>query len=177
MQYERNDGGRATAGRRGTTSDCVARAVSIASGRPYQEVYDRLAEGNATQRRSKHNRNAGQRTASKGIYVKRKWFKDYMAELGFEWTATMQIGSGCKVHLRADELPKGRLVCLVSRHAVAVIDGVINDTYDPSREGTRCVYGYWRLTGSPQRKVDTDAAARFAGIDLEVESEEVARMK
>jgi len=26
---------------------------------------------------------------------------------------------------------------------VAVIDGVINDTYDCSREGTRCVYGYW----------------------------------
>ena len=25
----------------------------------------------------------------------------------------------------------------------AVIDGVINDTYDPSRGGKRCVYGYW----------------------------------
>ncbi len=29
------------------------------------------------------------------------------------------------------------------RHYTAVIDGVINDTHDPSREGTRCVYGYW----------------------------------
>jgi hypothetical protein len=33
----------------------------------------------------------------------------------------------------------------VSRHAVAVIDGVIHDTYDCSRGGKRCVYGYWRL--------------------------------
>jgi len=26
-----------------------------------------------------------------------------------------------------------------------VIDGVIFDTHDPSRRGTRCVYGIWRL--------------------------------
>jgi hypothetical protein len=25
-----------------------------------------------------------------------------------------------------------------------VIDGVIHDTHDCSRGGTRCVYGYWR---------------------------------
>jgi hypothetical protein len=55
----------------------------------------------------------------------------------------MQIGSGCNTHLKADELPSGRLVCNVSRHAVAVIDGVIHDTHDCSRGGKRCVYGYW----------------------------------
>ena len=66
-----------------------------------------------------------------------------MLELGFVWTATMQIGSGCNTHLKADELPSGRLVCSVSRHAVAVIDGVIHDTHDCSRGGKRCVYGYW----------------------------------
>ena len=45
--------------------------------------------------------------------------------------------------LDEDELPKGRLICHVSRHSCAVIDGVLNDTYDCSRMGTRCVYGYW----------------------------------
>jgi hypothetical protein len=25
----------------------------------------------------------------------------------------------------------------------AVIDGVIHDTFNPSRGGSRCVYGYW----------------------------------
>jgi hypothetical protein len=64
------------------------------------------------------------------------------ASLGLRWVPTMQIGQGCKVHLRRDELPqKGRLV--LSRHAAAVIDGVLHDTYDCSRGGTRCVYGYW----------------------------------
>jgi hypothetical protein len=55
----------------------------------------------------------------------------------------MHIGSGCRVHLRADELPPGRLIVEVSRHVVAVIDGVIHDLADPSRGGRRCVYGYF----------------------------------
>ena len=55
----------------------------------------------------------------------------------------MAIGSGCKVHLRADELPSGRLIVSVSKHLTAVIDGVIHDNHDPSRDGTRCVYGYF----------------------------------
>ena len=57
----------------------------------------------------------------------------------------MKIGSGCKVHLSEDELPNGRLVCNLSGHVTCVIDGVINDTYDCSRDGKRCVYGYWKF--------------------------------
>ena len=145
MEFNFNDGGRAEAGYKGTTGDCVTRAVAIAAELPYKEVYDRLAEGNAKQRITKRSnkRKAGVKTASKGISVRRKWYKNYMKELGFKWVPTMQIGSGCTVHLKADELPKGRLICHVSRHSVAVIDGVINDTYNPSRGETRCVYGYW----------------------------------
>ena len=119
-----NDGGRSTSGFKGHTGDCVARAIAIASGKPYKEVYDFLAEGNFTQRVSKHKRNAcGKRTARQGILVRRKWFKDYMISLGFTWTPTMQIGSGCTTHLRADELPSGNIICQLSKHYVAVIDG------------------------------------------------------
>jgi len=67
-----------------------------------------------------------------------------MQSLGFVWTATMRIGSGCKVHLDPDELPTGRLVVAVSKHYVAVVDGIVHDLYDPSRDGRRCVYGYWK---------------------------------
>lgn len=58
----------------------------------------------------------------------------------------MQIGSGCQVHLREDELPSGRLIVKVSKHLTAVINGVIHNSHDPSRDGTRCVYGYWDAT-------------------------------
>jgi hypothetical protein len=66
-----------------------------------------------------------------------------MAKLGWKWTPLVTIGSGCKVHLRPDELPKGRIMVQLSKHVAAVIDGVVQDTHDPSRSGTRCVYGYW----------------------------------
>ncbi len=144
MNFEFNDGGRAAAGYKGNAGDCVCRAIAIAADLPYQEVYDRLAEGNASQRKSKRTVKQS-RSARNGIYTKRKWFKDYMRELGFRWTPTMQIGSGCQVHLKADELPGGRIICNVSKHVCAVIEGTIHDTHDPSRGGSRCVYGYWAL--------------------------------
>jgi hypothetical protein len=34
-------------------------------------------------------------------------------------------------------------VVALSKHYAAVVDGVVHDLYDPSRDGTRCVYGYW----------------------------------
>jgi hypothetical protein len=142
MQFVQNDGGRAAAGFKGPAGDCVTRAIAIASGLPYRQVYDAMAAGNAGQRASKH---VGKRpkTANRGIYTTRKWFKDYMASIGFVFVATMTIGSGCKVHLRQDELPSGRIIVNLSRHAAAVIDGVLHDTFDCSRDGSRCVYGYW----------------------------------
>lgn len=147
--FNHNDGGRLDAGRKGSTGDCVARAIAIAAQLPYEKVYADLAAGNATQRRGKYESKskAGKATASRGINTGRKWFKDYMTGLGFEWHSTMGIGTGCTVHLKADELPAGRIIATLSRHWCAVIDGVINDIYDPSRGGTRCVYGYWVYKG------------------------------
>jgi len=152
-EFKFNDGGRALSGRKGKTGDCVTRAIANATGLPYAEIYDKLAEGNANQRLSKRQKNKRPKSASNGVNVDRKWFKDYMKDLGFIWTPTMHIGEGCKVHLKASELPKGRLVISLSKHYTAMIDGVINDIYDPSRDGTRCVYGYWKLE---EKYVDED---------------------
>lgn len=155
LAYRRDDGGRAAAGFKGRAGDCVCRAISIVSGRSYAEVYARLAAGMGGQRKTCRTSKQA-RSARNGVSVKRKWFRDYMAELGFEWVPTMQIGSGCKVHLLAGELPPGRLVVSLSGHYTAVVDGVIRDTYDPTRAtlttqdgittmSHRCVYGYWRF--------------------------------
>lgn len=144
MRVVRTDGGRTEAGFIGGAGDCVARAVAIASGLPYAEVYARLAAGMGSQRQGKRRTKSGA-SARNGVNTTRKWFKDYMAELGATWTPTMRIGSGCTVHLTDGELPAGRLVVSVSKHYTAVLDGEIYDTHDPSRDGTRCVYGYWRF--------------------------------
>lgn len=156
MPWVFDDGGRADAGYKGYAGDCVTRAVVIASGLPYADVYRQLADGNATQRLSKHTKRRRQRTARNGINVRRKWFRDFMRSIGFIWVPTMQIGSGCKVHLLLGALPPGRLVVAVSGHYCAVIDGVIHDTWNPTRASIvttdgvqsiahRCVYGYWLL--------------------------------
>ncbi len=76
--------------------------------------------------------------------VNRRVYDRYLTEIGWTWTPTMLIGQGCTVHLHPDELPSGRLIVRVSKHICAVIDGVTHDTHDPSRGGTRCVYGYWQ---------------------------------
>jgi len=149
VTFKETDGGRSSYFI-GTAGDCVTRAVAIAANLDYKDVYDRLAEGNATQRKTKHT-GKKPRSARNGIYTKRKWFKDYMTSLGFTWVPLMFIGSGCKVHVAKNELPKeGRLVLNLSRHLAAYIDGVLYDTYDCSRNGTRCVYGYWIKKETPQ---------------------------
>lgn len=137
MRWIDTDGGRALAGFKGQTGDCVTRSIAIATGLPYLTVYADLNEV-AQRERPRKGRRSHARTGVKGPTVRR-----YLDSLGWQWVPTMQIGSGCTVHLRADELPAGRLIVSVSKHITAVIDGVIYDTHDPSRDGTRCVYGYW----------------------------------
>ncbi|HEX8783497.1 MAG TPA: hypothetical protein VF764_09005, partial [Steroidobacteraceae bacterium] len=117
-----DDGGRKAAGFKGHCGDCVTRAVAIATGRPYAEVYAALSQGQSEQRRSKRARS---RSARDGVSTTRAWFKRYMHSLGWTWVPTMAIGSGCRVHLKAEELPGGRIIARVSRHYVAVVDGVV----------------------------------------------------
>lgn len=144
LPFVHHDGGRNRSGFTGTADDCVTRAIAIATGRPYREIYERLAQGNANERATKRSTaNSGRRTARHGINTKRQWFTDYMQSLGWSWMPTMLIGQGCKTHLAVGELPMGRLIVAVSRHYTTVIDGVIHDTWDCSRGGTRCVYGFW----------------------------------
>jgi hypothetical protein len=135
-----HDGGRTAAGYRGKTGDCVVRSIAIATGFPYQHIYDLVNRASVHERTGTRKR--GKSNARTGVY--NSTIKRVMNFLGWVWTPTMQIGSGCTVHLRPDELPPGRLVVSVSKHLTAVIDGVIHDTHDCSRRGTRCVYGYWQ---------------------------------
>jgi len=131
IRFVQTDGGRAAAGFKGEAGDCVVRAIAIISERPYKEVHDELTEWQGW------DADAG------GNVVGHFTHKKFILSLGFVWVPLMQIGSGCKVHLRADELPNGRIIVRVSHHVAAVIYRVLYDTYDCSRDGKRCVYGYY----------------------------------
>lgn len=129
MKFNYNDGGRANYFK-GDARDCVTRAIAIATGLDYKEVYDTIKD-------------LIQHTPRNGITKKET--KDIMNYFGFTWESCMTIGGGCHTHLTEEELPKGTIVCQVSHHLTTVINGVINDTFNPSRDGTRCVYGYWYI--------------------------------
>lgn len=158
MPWVYDDGGRADAGFKGSTGDCVCRAVSIVTGEPYIDVYNYINELASKERKSKRQVKSSVRTGVRKSTT-RKVFEHY----GFKWIPTMKVGQGCKVHLVADELPKGSIAVSVSKHITAVIDGVIHDTYDPNDRGSqldfidgkpvdvscnRCVYGYFIKEGA-----------------------------
>lgn len=147
MSFHYNDGGRKAAGFRGEAGDCVTRAIAIAMQRPYVDVYAAINEA-AKDERYRGGKVALMAATGRGSSARKGVLKDTWKRLlrqsGWVWTPTMSIGSGCRVHLRSEELPTGRLIVSCSRHLVAVIDGVIHDTHDSTRGGKRCVYGYWR---------------------------------
>lgn len=136
MGWTYNDGGRESAGYKGAAGDCTCRSIAIVTGMSYADVYAGLNEAAKSERRK-----SGRSSARNGMRM--PTIRKYLESIGMKWTPTMGIGTGCTVHLRADELPAGRLIVSVSKHITAVIDGVIHDTHDPSRNGSRCVYGYW----------------------------------
>ena len=146
LKLEVDDGGRAAAGYTGQAGDCVVRSIAIVTGLPYQKVYDDLFKANKEFRntsRTKLARSLKQKIDSPRSGTHRVVLKKYLAQLGFKWTPTMFVGQGCKVHLKKEELPSGTLLISCSKHITVVKEGVLHDTHDCSRNGTRCVYGYW----------------------------------
>lgn len=127
-----DDGGRSAAGFKGEARDCVTRAIAIATGQPYKKVYNEIFKMQGY-------------TPRNGVF--RKIYQKYLKNLGWSWKPTMLVGQGCKVHLKKDELPEGTIIVRLSRHLAAVQDGVVMDTFDCTREGRRCVYGYFYKEG------------------------------
>ena len=134
-----NDGGRAAAGYKGSAGDCGVRALSIVTGLDYAEVYKTVGEFCKLEKPSKTRR--GKSSPRTGIH--RVTFDKIAEHYGLEWVGIMKVGQGVTVHVRADELPRGRMVLNLSRHFAAYCDGAVLDTHDPRRSGTRAVYGYW----------------------------------
>ena len=139
-QFIYSDGGRKLCGYKGNANDCVTRAIEIATGKPYKEIYGEINELAKKERITKKKKVKS--NAREGVYP--NTWKKYIKSLGWEWTPTMFIGSGCKTHLKESDLPKGILIVSVSRHLTVVKNGVIYDTGNPSRGGSRCVYGSFK---------------------------------
>lgn len=145
MRYVYSDGGRWASGFRGKLGgDCVCRAISIASGRPYGDVHEMLERVGTRVRRGHMDDYSHPEW---GIRTKRPPFNRMMRRLGFRLLKT-RFGHRI-VRLRNSDLPLGRLVVMLKRHAVAVIDRVLYDTFDSRNKGTAIVHEYYIYEGAP----------------------------
>ena len=164
LGFQHNDGGARAAGYTAkSANDCVIRAIAVATGLDYKTVQADLMD----RARAFADKYAGQTRNGKPTknariaahYVKKNFnvrqrvhkeiYEPMLRELGFQWTPQMDIGTGTTMHVAAGELPTtGTYILKVSRHLTVLIDGVINDTFQCDRDGSRAVYGWW--TKSPQ---------------------------
>lgn len=78
LTFIQNDGGRAAAGFKGETDDCVTRAIAIATKTPYRTVYDGL---NALAKQERLGvRKRGRSSARTGVY--KPTIRKYMTSIG-----------------------------------------------------------------------------------------------
>jgi hypothetical protein len=129
----------------GDVRDCAPRAIAIAAGKPYREVHDALiaAAVRYAAAGGEARRKGGYRAFHADYGVPVGACRLYLESLGWRYTSCRELPRGKGIHLRADELPPGRLIVRLRWHMCAVIDGVIHDIHDYSDEGRRRIYGYW----------------------------------
>jgi hypothetical protein len=151
LPWSANDGGRAAAGFGGSAGDCVVRAICIATCQDYEKTYTDIFA-------------LAKSTPSGG--VSQRYYRPYLEERGWRF-----VYAGRR-RLTEKNLPSHRkIIALMSRHAVAIVDGTIHDTYDCSNAGKRQFYSYFykedpvevrariarRIRGLLQRTVENGA--------------------
>jgi hypothetical protein len=152
LVWVHSDGGRAAAGYKGDAPDCVTRAIALATGKPYKEVYDSI---NELVRRASGGtlRKAGAARGVPSYLVGR-----YMAEVGWEYVPLRDA-----TYAHPALLQPGVIVVDAPRHLACVVDGVLYDTFDsahsPVRRKARKIQGYYRpkkgtTMGEPKVKFD-----------------------
>lgn len=127
MDFKQDDGGRSRYFK-GVARDCVVRAIAIASGLDYKEVYDELS------------RRMGKGQSPRNG-VRKPIYHRYLLDLGFEWVPLMKIGSGCQYHFTKADIPTGIVICRLARHLSCVKDHTVHDLFKP--DNFRCLYGYY----------------------------------
>ena len=119
--FIRNDGGRKEAGYKGTTGDCVVRAVAIMSGRGYRECYDACASANKLFSRSPKASKSARNGVSDAAW---QYVLTYLgfADTGVKASDEMSITEAYNRY--------GDSIVEIPRHLIAVKDGYVVDAWD-----------------------------------------------
>ncbi len=142
LRHVLDDGGRADAGYKGDTRDCVTRAIAIATGRSYKQVYTEMSNLASLY----YDQHPTLRRHSPRNGVLDKIWVPYIEAQGWRYVEFYRKGQRARAHAHLDgtSVPmEGTFIVRVSGHVVTVIDGELRDTYDSSRYGERVLYGYY----------------------------------
>jgi hypothetical protein len=101
--------------------------MAIALQLDYKQVYKEISQANADNGRSKSARNG----------VMKDTYAEVLKRYGWVWHKAPTF-EGRKA--RCSDMPKGRVIAKQAGHFVAVIDGIVHDTWNSTG---RMVYGYW----------------------------------
>jgi hypothetical protein len=144
MDFIWNDGGRASSGFVGLTGDCVPRAIAIATGIAYREVYEKL--GSASDKSPRF----GVRTdVAHAFLSERGWIRSQGLEQPFAMHSLVHIA-------RYDR----------SHHFCTLIDHVMHDTWDASEDDDYTVIDYWTCPSHSSRERAPFSEADSNAADL-----------
>ena len=127
--YTFNDGGRADAGYRGKTGDCMVRAIAILTKRPYKNVYTQMAELNAAYGLPKTgNASLANRHVPKGKGRGRK-FSTEVCFMAFGLSKVKQT-VGERLTYTEAYARYGDCIVRTRKHVCAIKDGKVQDIFD-----------------------------------------------
>ena len=131
--YRYDDGGRAAAGYRGKTGDCVVRAIAICAREDYLAVYRTMAEhmkrngyaasGNAYATRERNRKTPRRRGQLSARRVQDRVLEAY----GF---TKVQLPAGERPTYTEAHRRYGDCIAGTTKHLVAIVGGALRDTFD-----------------------------------------------
>ncbi len=133
IDYRYDDGGRASAGYRGKTGDCVVRAIAICAREDYRAVYETMAEhmklngfaasGNASATRERSRKAPRRRGQLSARRVQDRVLEAY----GFR---KVRRPAGTRPTYTEAHLRYGDCIVGTTRHMAAIVGGALRDTFD-----------------------------------------------
>ena len=167
LEFHYNDGERKDAGFRGMTGDCLFRAIAIATGLPYLDVYSNV---------SSTMKNHGYRASGNAYLQTRALRKPGMLPVRAVQSLVLMDYGFAKVPLPPGPRPTyaqafqqyGTCIVSTKGHVTALMDGALQDTFDGRTYDYPTVSGKkrqgacgCRCRGGPRRRSFHHASADF----------------
>lgn len=128
IDFTFDDGGRADAGFRGKTGDCVTRAIAICGRLDYRTVYREMAAAMAGHGYARSaNAYLTRRAGRDGRRCPKKIQRDVIARFGFE---KVRLPRGPRPTYTEAHERYGDCIVSTRKHVCALVGGSVRDTFD-----------------------------------------------